>query len=61
MLRVAELQRWLGTLPKDSQVAVDEGGLTLVVVGDQGVYLELGGVPDDAECWVPPHERAGLL
>jgi hypothetical protein len=49
MLTVAELQRWLGTVPEDSQIAVDEGGLTLVVVGDEGVYLEVGGVPDDAE------------
>jgi hypothetical protein len=42
-----ELQRWVNTLPDDAQVGVDEGGLTLCVVGDADTYYEVGGLPED--------------
>jgi hypothetical protein len=41
-----ELRSWLDTLPPGSQVAVDDGGLTLELVGSDGeVYIEVGGLP----------------
>ena len=43
-----ELQDWLATLPEGAEVAVDEGGLTLVEVG-QDAYVEVGGIPDGEE------------
>ena len=51
---VNELIRWLRTLPDDADVAIDEGGLTLVEVeGD--AYMEVGGLPND-EIDVPEDE-----
>ena len=51
MIATKELIRWLQTLPEDSGVAVDEGGLTLVCSGDPEAYLEVGGVPlPNPEC-----------
>ncbi len=49
MMTVKEVKDWLNVMPDDSCVAVDEGGLTLVMVGNEGLYLEVGGVPDDLE------------
>lgn len=48
------LIKWLKTLPKNSWVGVDEGGLTLLALDESGkqtkAYFEVGGVPekDDA-------------
>src|SRR5262245_8971437 len=39
---------WLRTVPDDADIAIDEGGLTLVVVNDEG-WLEVGGMPDEDE------------
>ncbi len=48
MMTVAEVKRWLNTLEKDADVAVDEGGLALVQVGTHGaIYCEVGGEPDE--------------
>ena len=46
MIRASELKKWLKTLPVNAEVAVDEGGLTLVVIDDKETYLEVGGVPE---------------
>jgi hypothetical protein len=46
---VTELRRWLFTLPIDSEVGIDEGGLTLCVVGEERVYFEVGGMPEEDE------------
>ena len=43
---VNELIRWLRTLPDNADVAIDEGGLTLVEVGGDA-YMEVGGIPRD--------------
>lgn len=44
-----EIERWLSTLPDDANVAIDEGGLSLVEVNADGsegeVYLEVGMTP----------------
>ena len=42
MIAAKELKTWLNTLPKDAQVYVDDGGLTLSVL-DSEAYLEIGG------------------
>lgn len=51
MMTVKEVRRWLTTLRDDSDIAIDEGGLTLVEISagtqETGAYLEVGGIPDD--------------
>jgi len=47
---VKQLRDWLSGRRGVQEIAVDEGGLTLVVVGDESDYLEIGGVPDDTQC-----------
>jgi hypothetical protein len=49
MMTVREVAAWLDSLDGEQHVAVDEGGLTLVVVEDPDVYLEVGGLPDEEE------------
>lgn len=49
MVGVPELQAWLATLPADGFVAVDGGGLALVLVEDPDTYYEVGGIPDPEE------------
>ena len=53
MMSKKEIERWIGTLPDDANVGIDEGGLNLVEVnadGSQGeAYLEVGGIPDEEE------------
>jgi hypothetical protein len=48
-MTVAEVKRWLDTLDPANNVAVDDGGLTIVELTpdgkETGAYLELGGVP----------------
>lgn len=46
MITAKELKRWINTLPKDAQVYVDDGGLTLLVDVDSEAYLEIGGQED---------------
>jgi len=49
MMTTKEVKAWLETLAPDSNVAVDEGGLTLIELDDRehrtGMYLEVGGSP----------------
>jgi hypothetical protein len=42
MINAKELKDWLAKLPKDAQVYVDDGGLSLSVL-DSEAYLEVGG------------------
>jgi hypothetical protein len=45
---VSELKRWAATLDDVDHVGIDEGGLTLQVVG-YDIYLEVGGIPEEDE------------
>ena len=45
MMRVKEVRKWLDTLADDFEVAIDDGGLMLVLADNPDVYLEVGGVP----------------
>jgi hypothetical protein len=53
MVGKAELLRWVNTLSDESFIGIDEGGLTLVEVGENDIigdaYLEVGGLPEDIE------------
>lgn len=53
MMSKKEIERWLSTLPDDANVAIDEGGLSLVEVeadGSEGeAYLEVGLTPREEE------------
>lgn len=50
MATVTELKRWLDTLPVDSEIVIDGGGLALMALDEngeeiEGIYLELGNQP----------------
>lgn len=45
---IAQLEGWLCQFPKDAEVGIDEGGLTLVVP-EVNAYYELGGIEDEEE------------
>ncbi len=51
MMSKKQLERWLKTLPKDANIAIDDGGLSLVEIDEDlketGDYLEIGGKPED--------------
>lgn len=51
MMTVGELRAWLAPLHEQTNVAIDEGGLTLVELYSNNqpsqTYLEIGGIPDD--------------
>lgn len=49
MMKAAEVKSWLESIPGDADVAVDEGGLMLVLVSDPSIYIEVGGEPEDEE------------
>ncbi len=49
MMRVYELREWLQSLDYRDNVAIDEGGLSLVLVGEPEVYIEIGGEPEEDE------------
>lgn len=44
---VREIKDWLNSLTEDELVGIDEGGLTLRVVGRPDVYYEIGGIPEE--------------
>jgi len=60
-----KLMRWLATQQDDAIIAVDDGGLALVVV-DSDDYYEVGCLPgeDDVglcdECKVEHHDVCGM-
>ena len=68
-LTAKELKEWINSLPSDTSIGIDEGGLTLQVEGNPDVYLEIGGLPEDATIYCPacekdvkdePHNRTSL-
>lgn len=43
-----DVKNWLNTLDWNANIAIDEGGLALVVVGKETEeYLEIGGIPEE--------------
>jgi hypothetical protein len=48
-ISVKDLKQWLDSIPNSTQIGVDDGGLTLQVVGNPDVYLEVGGISDEKE------------
>jgi hypothetical protein len=44
MIPTKELIRWLQTLPEDSNVGIEDEGLTLACDQDWLAYLEVGGI-----------------
>ena len=44
-----QLQDWVDSLNEGDDIAVDDDGLALVVVGEEYTYLEVGGIPDTIE------------
>lgn len=53
MMRTTDVLKWLSRQPDDAFVAIDDGGLTLVIVDAEGLvtdqYCEIGGVETDDE------------
>ena len=45
MMNAGQVREWLAGLNDDTDVAIDDGGLILVLVDNPDVYLEVGGVP----------------
>lgn len=43
------IQAWLRNIPGNSEVCIDDDGLRLQVVGNEEIYLEIGGPPDTRE------------
>lgn len=58
MICVADLRKWLKTLPASEYVGIDEGGLTLRAVNGPA-YLEVGGIPDTDLTFLP-EKGAGI-
>ena len=50
MISIAALELWLDTLDASSSIAIEENGLTLIEVDEDGTitgaYLEIGGEED---------------
>ena len=47
-ITLAELKEWVELISRDAVaqsdlIAIDDGGLTLIVQCDPGIYLEVGG------------------
>ena len=53
MISVKELREFLDGIHDDTHVAIDEGGLTLILCTSEGVEtgssIEVGGVPADED------------
>jgi hypothetical protein len=41
-----ELKNWVDSIRDEDDIAIDDGGLALVVVGEDDIYLEIGGAPE---------------
>ena len=51
MMATAEVKTWPDSLPAGSSIGVDEGGLCLVLVGEDGkavdgTWCDVGGLPE---------------
>lgn len=42
-----ELKQWINSLPNNSHVGIDDGGLTLQIIDNPEIYLEIGGLPEN--------------
>jgi hypothetical protein len=52
MMRAMEVEEWLESLNPDDPVAIDDGGLKLVVIGrEDEAYLEVGGISRHNDRW----------
>ena len=60
MIETKELIRWAQTLPEDSSVRIDAGGLSLVCDLDSAAYLEVGGEPDEEDDCTACSDRSCL-
>jgi hypothetical protein len=53
MMLQKEVMKWLKTIPEDSGIAIDDGGLALVELDadndETDNYIEIGGIPQDEE------------
>jgi hypothetical protein len=45
---VRDIKKWLERIPPDERIGIDNGGLTLRVVGGPE-YYEIGGLPEEEE------------
>jgi hypothetical protein len=46
---IKELREWLDNFEDENMVGVEEGGLTLEVVGLPQAYFEIGGSAEEAD------------
>ena len=57
MMAINDVRLWLSELADDSSVAIDDGGLNLVEIGNDGketgYYLEVGGTPKASGVLMP--------
>lgn len=49
MIKAGVLKAWLASIDDESNVAIDKGGLTMVLVGTSQAYIEIGGEPEKEE------------
>ena len=49
MIKASVLKEWPASIDDESDVAIDEGGLTMVLVGTSQAYIEIGGEPEKEE------------
>jgi len=46
MITAKELAEWAASLPPETELAIDDGGLSIVEIGNEDeCYNEIGGVP----------------
>lgn len=43
-----ELLNWVSSIPDENAIAIDDGGLALIAVGNEDIYLEVGGTAESA-------------
>jgi hypothetical protein len=53
-IELKELREWLDLISIDAVaqsdlIAIDDGGLTLIVQDDPGIYIEIGGTREDED------------
>jgi len=49
MIAVKEIEKWLDSLHEDEMIGIDDGGLTMTVNDNAGIYLEIGGLGEEGE------------
>jgi hypothetical protein len=48
-MSIRRIKQWPNTIEKHPLVGVSEGGLGLQEVGNEDVYIEIGGLPDEED------------